>query len=205
MPKTRPRSSNPPRPLNLNPRREEKHSKTGSEGYRGNEFIGCTLISLFKYHWWRSSRVSNIPIALPPRNTFSSSSSSSSSRQEGCFFLRVESKVPRPNISPGHFLYFPVFLPRRLLPGKLQRGTRDTGLGGFISPRVSPFLPTFTGTRADFSIRSKDRKEGREGEARDEFEWERDRERAEFLGSSRIFFLFFLCEFLSYRVSLLSE
>lgn len=52
MPKTRPRSSNPPRPLNLNPHREEKHSKTGSEGYRGNEFIGCTLISLFKYHWW---------------------------------------------------------------------------------------------------------------------------------------------------------
>ena len=88
-----------------------------------------------------------------------------------------ESKVPRPNVSPGHFLYFPVFLPRRLLLGKLQRGTRDTGLGGFISPRVSPFLPTFTGTRADFSIRSKDRKEGREGEARDEFEWERDRER----------------------------
>lgn len=78
-------------------------------------------------------------------------------------------KFPDPTY-PQTFLYFPVFLSRRLLPGKLQRETRDTGLGGFISPRVSPFLPTFTGTRADFSIRSKDRKEGREGEARDEFE-----------------------------------
>lgn len=75
---------------------------------------------------------------------------------------RVESS---PTVSPGRFLYFPVFLPRLLLgPVNYEEGEgHEIRAGGFISPRVSPFLPTFTGARADFSIASKRTRPGEKG------------------------------------------
>lgn len=117
---------------------------------------------------------------------------------------RVESS---PTVSPGRFLYFPVFLPRLLLgPVNYEEGEgHEIRAGGFISPRVSPFLPTFTGARADFSIASKGTRPGEKGKRLEmNLNWifiivcwrDREREGAVFLGSFRIFFFFSLCEFL---------
>lgn len=54
-------------------------------------------------------------------------------------------------------------------------------------------------------VRRIERKEGKVKLEMNLNEREIERERVVFLGSCRIFFRFFLCEFLSYRVSLLSE
>lgn len=179
------------------------------------------LISLFKYHWWRS-RVSSIShchrLSTPCASSFSS-------LPDETLFLplllpppphakkavsptsRVESS---PTVSPGRFLYFPVFLPRLLLgPVNYEEGEgHEIRAGGFISPRVSPFLPTFTGARADFSIASKGTRPGEKGKRLEmNLNWIfiivcwRDRERGSSV--SRIFqdFLFLFSVWISFVTS----
>lgn len=205
--------------LHLNPQRgetvENRKRSIAEQVYRMQH--ERMLISLFKYHWWRS-RVSSIShchrLSTPCASSFSS-------LPDETLFLpllllppplakkavsptsRVESS---PTVSPGRFLYFPVFLPRLLLgPVNYEEGEgHEIRAGGFISPRVSPFLPTFTGARADFSIASKGTRPG-EKENGSRWIWigfllsfvgGTEREGAVFLGSFRIFFFFSLCEFL---------
>lgn len=111
--------------------------------------------------------------------------------KKAVFLLRIESKVP---VSPGHFLYFPVFLPRLLLgPVNYNEGEGHEIRAEPLSRHEYRDLCQFSRSRFFDSFEkykgNQVRRENRK-EARDEFELyfyyrllEREREREEIVSA----------------------